>query len=51
MMINTLNLRGMSYEQASRKGAELVAMAQKTGRWFDLPEQLAELRLQMKAQS
>jgi hypothetical protein len=36
--------RGFSYQQASREAEKLLSEAIKTGRWFDLPERLIELR-------
>lgn len=43
-----LKYRGMSYEQASREGERLLQEALKTGRWFDLPELLMQLRAIMQ---
>lgn len=40
---------GMSYEQASRKGLELVAEAAATGAWCAIVDDLDELRKIMKA--
>jgi hypothetical protein len=39
-----LEYSGMSYQQASREGERLLHEAIKTGRWFELPERLSELR-------
>ena len=36
--------QGLSYEQASREGARLIAQAQMMGYWVDLPERLDCLR-------
>jgi hypothetical protein len=35
---------GLSYERASRTAADLIAGANASGDWLDLPEALAELR-------
>lgn len=43
-----MDYRGMSYEQASREGARLVAKAHETGNWWAIIEPLTELRLIMK---
>lgn len=39
--------RGMSYEAASREAARLIAQANVTGYWLELPEQLGKLRARM----
>lgn len=43
-----MDFRGMSYEQASRHAGVLIEKAHKSGRWFDLVEQLSELRTIMR---
>lgn len=44
----TDNYQGMSYEQASREAARLMQRSVVTGSWFELPEQLMELRTIMQ---
>lgn len=39
---------GMSYEQMSRKGEELIRKANQTGNWTGVVEDLAFLNMQMK---
>jgi hypothetical protein len=48
--VSDIDYRGMSYEAASREAARLIGEAQKTGRWYTLPEQLKQLRDIMQAQ-
>jgi hypothetical protein len=39
---------GMSYEQASREGARLIAKAHENENWFAIIDRLVELRAIMK---
>lgn len=39
---------GFSTQQAARKADDLMREALETGRWFDLPERLSELRAIMQ---
>lgn len=40
--------QGMSYEQASREGARLVAQANFTGNWHSIVDKLTHLRALMR---
>lgn len=35
---------GLSYQEASLEGERLLREAIRTGRWFELPERLSDLR-------
>jgi len=43
----TFDIRGLSYEQASRRGEELILRAAKTGNWHAILDELCALRLHM----